>query len=245
MTTGAYDVDLAHIHDQGYGAFASGSAPGLLRLLRRAGIRNGRIVDLGCGSGIWAHELTRQGYECVGVDVSEAMIEIARRRNPQAEFHVTSFRQFEFPPCRAVTALGEVFNYQFDENHSLDGLQTVWRSVFEALAPGGLFIFDVAGPERCRGRTQAFREGDDWTCLVEFERDEGKSQLTRRIVTFRKIGDLYRRREEIHRQQLFEPQAIERSLRGIGFQVTTVSSYGDHPLAENVFGFVARKPEKL
>jgi len=237
----AYESDLAYIHDQGYGGFARGSAPGLLKHLRETGIRDGRIVDLGCGSGIWARELVDAGFEVVGVDISAAMIEIARQRVPEAEFHVKSFLQFPVPPCRAVTSLGEVFNYLFDADNSLRSLQAMCKNAFNALSPGGLLIFDVAEPGRCRGRTQAFTEGVDWTCLVEYQHDEQNQQLTRRIVTFRKTGDAYRRHEETHRQQLFEEASIVQMLESVGFQVRPVRRYDDYPLAEGVVGFVARK----
>jgi SAM-dependent methyltransferase len=238
----AYDTDLAYIHDQGYGGFARGSAPGLLDHLRLAGITNGRIVDLGCGSGIWARKLVDAGYQVVGVDFSAAMIEIARERVPEAEFHVGSFLQFSIPPCRAVTALGEVFNYLFDADNSLRSLQVVCKHAFDALSPGGLLIFDVAEPGRCRGRTQAFKEGEDWTCLVEVQHDESNQQLTRRIVTFRRIGDAYRRHEETHRQQLFKESSVVAMLENIGFEVRPVRSYGNYALADCVVGFMARRP---
>jgi SAM-dependent methyltransferase len=77
-----YAPDLAAIHDAGFGGFARDAAPGLLRRLRRAGIRDGLVVDIGCGSGIWARALTDAGYDVLGVDVSEAMLQIARRRAP-------------------------------------------------------------------------------------------------------------------------------------------------------------------
>ncbi len=54
-----YKEDLAFIHDIGYGDFALGSAPGILEILDRSEIRGGLIVDLGCGSGLWARELTQ------------------------------------------------------------------------------------------------------------------------------------------------------------------------------------------
>ena len=237
---GPYDTDLAYIHDQGFGGFARASAPGLLTLLHDGGIRDGRIVDLGCGSGIWARELVNSGYEVIGVDISAAMIEIARQRVPEAEFHVASFLQFPIPPCRAVTALGEVFNYLFDPDNSLPSLQAVCKKIHDVLSPGGLLIFDVAVPGRCRGRTQAFTEGEDWTCLVEYWHDESNQQLTRRIVTFRKIDDAYRRHEETHRQQLFEKRAVVEMLESIGFEVQPVQSYGEYPLPDGVVGFVAK-----
>jgi len=52
-----YQEDLAYIHDVGYGHFVNGSAPGLLQLLSRSKIHEGLVVDLGCGSGLWAAQL--------------------------------------------------------------------------------------------------------------------------------------------------------------------------------------------
>ncbi len=240
--TGPYDDDLAYIHDQGFGGFARGVSPGLLQYLRQAGIHQGLIIDLGCGSGIWARELVDAGYDVLGVDISPAMIALARRRVPEAKLVVASFVSVPFPPCRAVTAIGEVFNYLFDPNHSLPTLRAVCQRVYDALAPGGLLIFDVAGPGRCAGRTQAFTEGADWTCLVEYRQDEENRRLARRIVTFRKINDGYRRREELHCQQLFAEADITSLLEQIGFRVRATHGYGEYRLPENVVAFIAQKP---
>ncbi len=148
----AYQHDLAHIHDTGFGDFARNSAPNLLNLFRKNGINDGLVVDLGCGSGIWAKALAEAGYQVVGVDLSPAMIEIARQRVPEATFHVASFLDFQIPACRAVTALGEVFNYLFDRRNSVRALRRLFDEVFDALAPNGLLVFDVAEPGRCRGQ---------------------------------------------------------------------------------------------
>jgi SAM-dependent methyltransferase len=69
-----YGEDLAYIHDVGFGSFAREAAPGLLSILRKAGIRSGRVIDLGCGSGIWAAALCGAGYDVVGVDISADML---------------------------------------------------------------------------------------------------------------------------------------------------------------------------
>ena len=86
MKVRAYYTDLAYIHDQGFGGYAHGVAPGLLALLRQTGVENRRVVDLGCGSGISARELADAGFQVMGVDLSAAMIEIARRRVPKPSF---------------------------------------------------------------------------------------------------------------------------------------------------------------
>ena len=237
----AYGSDLAFIHDRGFGAFSKGSAPGILNLFARGGITDGTIVDLGCGSGIWARELANSGYRVVGADISPAMIEIARRRVPEAEFHVKSFLHFRFPACQAVTAINEVFNYLFDEGNSLRSLRRLFTEVFNVLSPKGLFVFDVAEPRRWKGPKQGFREGEGWTCFVHYEHNSDKQQLTRRIVTFRKTGNEYRRQEETHRQQLYRGTTLADILRDIGFRVRLVRSYGAYRLPDHVVGIVARR----
>jgi SAM-dependent methyltransferase len=239
---GAYQNDLAYIHDTGFGGFARGSSPGLLSLFRQNGITEGLVVDLGCGSGIWARELADAGHPVIGVDISPAMIDLARRRVPEARLHVGSFTRFPIPACRAVTALGEVFNYLFDPENSLRTLRRVCERVFHALTPNGLLVFDVAEPDRCKGITQRFVEGEDWTCLVEIRRDVAKQQLTRRIVSFRKVGDTYRRHEETHTQQLYPGTKVADMLRAVGFRVRQVRSYGNYALSPKVVALVARKP---
>jgi hypothetical protein len=170
------------------------------------------------------------------------MIELARQRVPEATFHVQSFVAFPIPACRAVSALGEVFNYLFDPKNSLRTLRRVCQKVFDALTPKGLLAFDVAEPGRCKGLTQRFMEGEDWTCLVECHHDVAKQRLTRRIVSFRKVGDAYRRHEESHTQQLYPGTTIAEMLRDIGFRVRQVRRYGQYALAPAVVAFVARKP---
>src|SRR5207248_184438 len=148
----AYGDDLAHIHDVGYGDFARNAAPALLRLLRRSGLGGGWVVDLGCGSGIWAQALVSAGYDVLGTDLSPAMVALARARVPGGHFRVGSFVDAALPPCVAVTALGECFSFLFDRGNTRRGLRALFRRAHAALCPGGLLIFDVAGPGRVGGR---------------------------------------------------------------------------------------------
>lgn len=54
---GFYKEDLAFIHDVGFRDYALKSAPGILKILHDYQIQSGLVVDLGCGSGLWAKEL--------------------------------------------------------------------------------------------------------------------------------------------------------------------------------------------
>jgi len=111
MRLGAYNRDLAYIHDVGFGSFAQRSAPGVLKILRRNGISSGLVIDLGCGSGLWARRLADAGYDVLGIDLSPDMIALALRRVPQASFRTASFLDADFRQCTAITSLGECFNY--------------------------------------------------------------------------------------------------------------------------------------
>ena len=239
-----YGEDVAYIHDVGHAEFALGAAPGILEILDRNGIHDGLVVDLGCGSGLWARELVDAGYRVLGIDISEAMIELARKRVPEAEFRVGSLFGEDIPPCNAVTAVSEVLNYLFDAENEERGLGRLFLRVHDALVPGGVFVFDVLGPGQVPPGTRArgFRVGEDWAVLAEREEDVERGTMERRIVSFRKVEACYRRDEEVHRVRLYDPAGLAAELERAGFRVRTMRSYGTHPLSEGHAAFVARKP---
>jgi SAM-dependent methyltransferase len=240
----AYRDDLAYIHDAGFGGLARGAAALLLEDLRRRGVGRGLLIDLGCGSGILSEQLAAAGFDVLGIDLSPALVELARRRVPGGRFREESLLTAELPPCVAVAAVGECLNYLFDERHSPEGIRQVLARAFAALDPGGPLVFDVSGPGRVPGpgayKTHA--EGDDWAVHVTAEEDRGQALLTRRITSFRKVGQLYRRDHEVHRQRLLPPGEVVSWLQEIGFEVQTLDGYGPAAFFPGHAGFLARKP---
>lgn len=192
------------------------------------------MVDLGCGSGLLTRELARAHYDVLGIDISEEMIAIARRRVPDAEFRVGSLFDADIPPCEAVVALGEVFNYLFEAGNDIQRLILLFRRI----------IFDIAEPGQIASgtMTREFSEGEDWAVLIEKEEDRERSTLTRRIVTFREVGECYRRADEVPRQRLYKATDVAEKLRLVGFRVRTTRSYGRYDLPKAHAAFVARKP---
>jgi SAM-dependent methyltransferase len=238
----AYRNDLAFIHDAGFGMFAEAAARTLLPLLRKIGRRDGLVVELGCGSGIQAGAVTRAGYDVLGFDISQAMVDLARKRVPAAEFRCASFLDVELPPCIAVTAVGEIFNYLFDRRNSLATLKNLFRRVYAALEPGGVFLFDVALVGRVPGgHRRSYVATDDWACLYEAFEDEKRRVLTRNITTFRKHGETYRRAHEVHRLRLYKRDELVAPLEQAGFRVRRISRYDDLKFPPGYQGFVARK----
>ncbi|HEX4960705.1 MAG TPA: class I SAM-dependent methyltransferase [Thermoanaerobaculia bacterium] len=245
----SYSDDLAYIHDAGFGDFARGAAPGLLQTFRRNGVKDGLVVDLGCGSGIWAEILLGEGYEVLGVDLSPGMLALARQRAPEATFLQASLHEVELPRCAAVTALGECVNYLFDPEDadvpSAASLQRLFARVYAALRPGGLFVFDVAEPGQVppdqprKGMTS----GLGWVIQVEVREDPKARLLTRSMIFHRLLeGDRIRRGEEVHHQRLYTKKEVKAALAGAGFQVRTARAYGTVPLPLAHTVFLARKP---
>jgi len=237
-----YREDLAYIHDVGFGDFAAGAAPGILRLLRRCGIWAGLVVDLGSGSGIWAKALVRSGYKVLGVDTSAAMIRLARRRVPEARFVRRSLHAVALPPCAAVTAIGESLSYVAATGAEA-GLNTLFRRAWTALRPGGAFIFDVAESSLALAEhgARTFVEGEDWAVLVEKQADASRRLLKRRIVGFRRLGSQYRRSEELHQLCLYDRAEIMSLLESTGFRARLLGGYGKQKMPPGRIGFIAVK----
>jgi SAM-dependent methyltransferase len=242
--TDFYRDDLAYIHDAGFGHFARAAAPVVLEALRRKGIERGLVVDLGCGSGILARALSKEGYDILGIDISPAMVALAQARVPRGQFRVESLLTAEILPCVVVTAVGECLNYLFDGRNSKTKLAQLFRRIYAALRAEGLFLFDVAEPGRVPGTglERSYFEGDGWAALVTSEEDRHRKLLTRRITSFRQVGDLYRRDQEVHRQRLLSRSELTSELRKIGFRVRTLRSYGPLRFGRGHVGFLGRKP---
>ncbi len=217
-----YGEDLAWIHHTGFADFAESASSGILEILWKHGITSGLVVDVGCGSGILARELTRAKFDVLGFDVSPAMIELARVTAPSARFEVARFAEAVLPPCEAIVSIGEVLNYG-----SFDEVRMFVANAARALRTGGVLLFDVAE----RGSYPAYDErrvgGDDFTVIAIKESDGAR--LARRVLTFREIGGEIRRSEEVHRLELYEREAMLALLRG-DFRVKVRRSYGSRRL---------------
>ncbi len=238
-----YREDLTYIHDVGFSAFSLKAAPGLLNILHRNGIQRGLVVDLGCGSGLWARQIVDAGYSVLGIDMSPSMIAMARMKVPEGRFLRQSLFSANLPGCDAVTSIGECFNYLFDSSNSRTRLTRLLRRIYEALRSGGVLIFDVAGPGRLCGRSPVIShyEGKDWAILVSAAEDRNRSLLTRRITAFRRVGKLYRRTRETHTLRLCEAGMVAQDLRAIGFKVRVLRGYGQLRFGPGHAGFIARK----
>lgn len=236
-----YGDGLAAAHDAGFGFVAEAAAGELLDRLGDAGFRSGLVVDLGCGSGILAERLTAAGFGVLGVDVSAAMLTIARRRAPAARFVQGLALDTEIPACVAVVAVGEVLGYAADPRAGAESLGPLFARIAAALHPSGIVLCDLAGPGRAGpDPVPRWVEHDGRVvCSLAVEDDDG-TVLTRRIVLFERAGDAWRRTDETHHLAVVPPERVLAAMRAAGLSAVQTPGYGDLVLPEGWAAFAAR-----
>ncbi len=112
--------------------------PTTLKLL--GNIKGKKILDLGCGTGIYAKILYRKGAIVQGVDISEKEIEIAIKENPKIEFKLGNSEKLpysnrEFDIVLAALVLEHLKNWS-----------KTLKEVRRVLKKNGLFIFSMGNP---------------------------------------------------------------------------------------------------
>ncbi len=108
----------------------------LLRFSREIGDKR-PVWDLGCGPGNTTKYLKDLGMEISGLDLSEKMLEQARRIHPEIHFRKGNILQltFENDSIAAVVAFYAIIHFTEEQ------VGTAFREVFRVLQPGGIFLF--------------------------------------------------------------------------------------------------------
>src|SRR3954462_3184773 len=105
--------------------------------------RPARVLELGCGAGWFSCLLARHGYEVVGVDISEAMIELAEQnRRAQAAGHVR-FMRGDYEGLKFANEFDAVIFY--DSLHHSDSEEDAIAAAYRALKPGGILLTHEPG----------------------------------------------------------------------------------------------------
>jgi len=208
-----------------------------------------RVLDLACGTGSLTLELGSRGYAMTGVDLSGEMLAQAEEKCREAGLAVPFFCQdmsaLRLPKLvdACVCCLDSV-NYVLKPQK----LQKAFRQVFEALEPGGVFIFDADTPEKLAAMDgQVFLdETEDVFCVWRGEYSGKRRVCSFWMDIFRRDGHVWRRGEELHEEYAYTMDELEEYLRTAGF--TTVKRYGElrrrapKEGEQRVF-FVAGKPQ--
>ena len=116
----------------------------LTGLLKEYGIDKGLVLDMGCGTGSLTELLSKSGYDMIGIDNSEEMLEIALDKKSVSGrdilYLLQDMREFElYGTVAAVVSICDSMNYIL----TYEDMVQVFRLVNNYLDPGGIFIFDL------------------------------------------------------------------------------------------------------
>ncbi|MBV9212472.1 MAG: class I SAM-dependent methyltransferase [Actinobacteria bacterium] len=129
-----YDAFTADYNHESWMADVEGWA-------REAGLRGRRLLDVACGTGASFVPMLRRGYEVCACDISPAMVARAREKiGPGGAVVIADMRNL---PWRdrfdLATCVDDSMNYMLSEVDLVAALS----SIRDALAPGGILVFDT------------------------------------------------------------------------------------------------------
>lgn len=214
-----YDLFMDNIPYEEWGEYLHG-------LLLDFGVKDGLVLELGCGTGSMTELLAGWGYDMIGVDNSVEMLEIAQEKKAQSGHDILyllqDMREFElYGTVGAVVSVCDSMNYITEEEDLLD----VFRLVNNYLDPGGIFIFDlntVYKYEQLLGDNTIAENRDEGSFIWENQYDEESGLNVYQLALFIPVeDDLCRKYEEIHYQQAYTLEQIQTLLFEAGMEYIT------------------------
>ena len=209
-------------------------------LLREYDIWDGLILDLGCGTGSMAEELAKRGYDMIGVDNADEMLEIAMEKRMESGYDILyllqDMREFElYGTVRGIVSVCDSVNYITEE----DDLLEVFRLVNNYLDPMGVFIFDFNTEYKYReilGERTIAEEREECSFIWENYYDE-EDKINEYVLTLflqeEEDEDLYRKYQEQHFQRGYTLEEMKRLLQRAGLVFETAyDAYTKDPVTE-------------
>lgn len=185
------------------------------------------VVDLGCGTGTLTELLYRMGYDMIGVDSSEAMLNIAMRKKEQSGSEILYLMQ-DMRELELYSTVGTVFSVCDSLNYILEEqeLAEVFSLVENFLFPGGIFIFDFNTVYKYReaiGNTTIAESREDcsfiWENFYDPEEEINEYDLT---VFVQEEGEHFRRFTETHFQRGYTVEQMTALAEGAGLRIVEV-----------------------
>ena len=207
------------------------------RLCAREHVQPRSVLDLACGTGSLSLLLARRGYRVIGADLSSDMLAEAEQKAQALPENRPFFicqpmqRLCLAEPVDAVICALDSLNYV---TKPADCRKT-FRRVYDALTPGGLFVFDINTPAKLRGLDgQVFLdETDDTYCVWRTEYRRGLCTYYMDLFTLAEDGS-WDRSFELHRQRGYSVEQLTQWLEEAGF--TEIRTWGDGKLRRPVPG---------
>ncbi len=113
---------------------------------------NPAVLEIGCGNGRDAKEILKRTTNYLGLDISEGMVEIAKKYVPEGSFVVADIESYSFPKNLDI-----IFSFASLLHSSKEHVQDVLDKAHEALNEGGIFFISLkCGEYREESRTDEF-----------------------------------------------------------------------------------------
>ena len=199
----------------------------LTGLLGEYQVHDGLVLDLGCGTGSLTEILAKKGYDMIGIDNSEDMLQIAMEKRADSGLDILyllqDMREFElYGTVAAIVSICDSMNYLTDYE---DLVQTL-KLVNNYLDPQGVFIFDMNTVHTYRDligdRTIAEARAE---CSFIWDNDyDPETKINEYDLTLfiQEEDDLYRRFVETHYQKAYELEEVKRAIAEAGMEFVTV-----------------------
>ena len=221
----------------------------ITELLREYGIQDGLVLELGCGTGVLTRKLAAKGYDMIGVDYSEDMLEIAMDHRQEGEdilYLLQDMREFElYGTVRAAVSICDSMNYIVE----YQDLVQVMKLVNNYLDPGGIFIFDLNTPykyEEILGENTFAENRPEGSFIWEnyYDGETGINEYDLTLFVREKEG-IYRKFEETHYQRAYELEQVRRAIKEAGLEFVAAYDAGTHkpvqPDSQRIYAIAREK----
>jgi SAM-dependent methyltransferase len=197
-----------------------------------------RVLDIGCGTGEIAIRLAKEGYEVVGVDLSEDMLAVANNKAMEAGVRVEFYQQdmveiSGLEPFDVIVIFCDSLNYLRTE----EDVQKTFQNVFGLLKHDGLLLFDVHSVYKMDSifLDGPFVSSDEevsfiWNCFEGEHPHSVEHELS--FFVKNEHNDDYTRFDEFHEQRTFPIQTFKNWLEEIGFKFIDVLADFSNPVQE-------------
>ena len=185
------------------------------------------VVDLGCGTGTLTEMMYGKGYDMIGVDASEYMLNVAMEKKEKSGSEILYLQQ-DMRDLELYSTVGTVISVCDSLNYILEEeeLLGIFSLVENYLYPGGVFIFDFNTDYKYReviGDATIAENREDcsfiWDNFYDVEEGINEYDLT---VFVREESGLFRRFTETHYQRGYTVEQMVRLVEQAGMKVVEV-----------------------
>lgn len=199
----------------------------VIGLLKEYEINEGIVLDLGCGTGNMTELLAEAGFDMIGVDNAEEMLEIAMEKRAESGHDILyllqDMREFElYGTVRAIVSICDSINYIMEEEELLK----VFKLANNYLDPQGVFIFDfntIYKYSEVMGNQTIAEDREDCSFIWDNYYCEEDQINEYELSLFIKEADsgLYRKYQETHFQRAYDLETIRRLIEQSGLEYIT------------------------